>query len=270
MVEESARSEEESQNFRQTSEWQGLILSTIGKNGHDREIISRLREGQTIQAIADWLAAEDPTYRSLCSEPAISLSLTEVVQMFEDQCQAYDGLQQRDNLFSSKIPWTKVSTDHKLIGHLFDLYFTWVHPVHMLFNEMDFVRDFRESTQEEDTAYCGAALVNAICAMASHLLDNEKLQRGSQLVDVRRTLNAATLRKGFMSEAKRKLTPDTYGEMTSVQAFAVMYLVDWSSGKARSALGYLRAAAEIFDPSHGDQSEEAVEITYWGIKTLVT
>ena len=270
MVEESARSEEEKQNFRKTSEWQGLILSTIGSNGHDVEIIARLREGQSIQAIADWLAAEDPTCRSLCSEPAIRLTLTEVVQMFEDQCEAYDGLEQRDILFSSKIPWTQVSTDHKLIGHLFDLYFTWVHPVHMLFGELEFIRDFRNSTQEEGTAYCGSALVNAICAMASHLLDNEKLQRGSQLVDVRRTLNAATLREGFMNEAKRRLTLDTYGQMTSVQAFAVMYLVDWSSGKARNALGYLRAAAEYLNTSHEDQSDEAVQITHWGIKTLIT
>ena len=270
MIEESARSEEERREYKRTSEWQGLILNTIGQNGHDREIISRLREGHSVQAIADWLVKVDPTYKNLGSEPTIQLTLTEVVKMFEEQCQPYDGRPWRDTLFSSKIAWTQVSEDHKLTGHLLDLYFTWVHPNHMLFSENDFMRDFGESTTEEETAYCGPALVNAICAMSCHLLDNKMLSRGSGLADIRRNLDAVTLREGFMEEAKRKLIPDRIGRLKIVQAFAVMFLVDWASGKTRNALGYLRVAAERLDRLDESQSEEAREITFWGVRTLIT
>ena len=270
MVAESTRNEEERRDFKQTSEWQGLILNTIGQNGHDREIISRLREGESVQSIADWLVTVDPTYKNLGSEPTIKLTLTEVVQMFEEQCKPYDGRPWRDTLFSSKISWTKVTSDHKLTGHLLDLYFTWVHPVHMLFSEKDFIRDYGESTIEEGSAYCGSALVNAICAMACQLLDNKMLQRGSELVDIRRNLDEVTLREGFMEEVKRRLAHQPNGRLTSIQAFAIMFLVDWGAGKTRNALGYLRVAAEHLNDLDRSQSEEAREITFWGINTLIT
>jgi hypothetical protein len=59
--------------------------------------------------------------------------------------------------------------------------------------------------------------------------------------------------------------------MTSIQSFAIMYLVELSSGKARSAVGYLRSAVENLKASSGpQQSDEAKETTFWGIQTLNT
>ncbi len=133
----------------------------------------------------------------------------------------------------------------------------------MLFSELDFKYSFRTN----EGHYCSRALVNAICAMACHLLENEgahspKLQGSIQ--------DAATLREGFMNEARRHLTWNIYQEMTSVQAFAVMYLVEFSSSQARKALGYLRAAVENVTSATKNQSVEAQEITAWGINTLNT
>lgn len=270
MTAQSAKNEEERREFQQTTECQATILQTIGRNGHDQEIIQRLRDGQTTQVIADWLAGEDPDFQNLGADSTLRLTLKEVVKMFEDQCQAYDGVKDQESEYTSKKPWTRVTSDHKLIGHLFDLYFTWVHPVHMLFSKQEFAKEFRENTAETESVYCDSVLVNAICAMACHLLDNDKLPRGSQAMDTDQVLNAARLREAFMAEARRGLTRETCEDITSVQAFALMYLVDWSSGKARHGLPYLRSAAEFLKPSYESQSEKAVEITFWGIRTLIT
>ena len=270
MTEATNKSEEEKRDFQQTSEWQGIILQTIGQNGHDRDTIRRLREGQSYQAIADWLVAQNPEYRTIGLEPSTHHTLTDVVKIFETQSKAHDRLPRTEASLLTGTPWTNVSGDQRLIGHLFDLYFTWVHPVHMLFSELDFKREFHEATTKTDSRYCSASLVNAICAMGCHLLESENSEEGKSITDVRKGLNAATLREGFMGEAKSPISPQTYHKLTSTQTLAVMYLVEISSGRARSAIGYLRSAAEGMNSLNQDQSAEAVELTFWGLKTLIT
>ena len=138
----------------------------------------------------------------------------------------------------------------------------------MLFSELDFKHDFRVNIQ----ANCSASLVNAICAMGCNLLDSEDVG------DRRNRIDAATLRDGFMNEARATLTPSTYGYMTSVQTLAIMFLVELSSGKARNAIGYLRSAVDnlksaVDNLKNSDEpsfSEEATEITIWGLHTLNT
>ncbi|KAL2040459.1 hypothetical protein N7G274_006902 [Stereocaulon virgatum] len=247
--------------LREEGAWQRIILQTIGSNGHDREIIKKLRAGESHQSIADWLVHQNPDFGNLGADSSSRHDLVDVVQIFEAQCQGDDGLERFSPETNSELRWTKVCTSQKLVGHLFDLYFTWVHPVHMLFSEMDFKIEFRHNL---DT-YCSRSLVNAICAMACHLLDGEN-ERGR-----RNVIDAATLRDGFMAEARTTLTPETFSHMTSIQSFAIMYLVELSSGKARSAVGYLRSAVENLKTSSGpQQSDEAKEVTFWGIQTLNT
>lgn len=258
--------EAQNKGLQQTSDWQKIILDTIGSNGHDRDIIRKLRAGDSHQDIAEWLMKEIPDFESLVPEPATRRSLVDVVKIFEKQYQDSDGLQRVGEPIVSGTPWTEVSTDHKLIGHLFDLYFTWVHPVHMLFSEPDFKRDFRN----HHDVFCSSPLVNAICAMACHLLENDEREE-KHFVNVKTGLDSATLTRGFMDEARRTLSPDSYANMTSIQTLAVMYLTDLSSGKARSATGYLRAAVEgLNNVEKGLQSEDAKELTFWGIQTLNT
>lgn len=250
-------------DLQETSDWLNIILETIRQNGHDKEIIARLRAGESHQRIADWLVEQVQIQRSIQISPTPRQSLLQVVSGFEQEYQEEDGLHRAERSRSSapEIVWTRVSQSHTLIGHLFDLYFTWVHPVHMLFSELDFKHSFRSN----EGCYCSPALVNAICAMACHCLENEngrQLQVESQ--------QAVTLREGFLSEARRSLTPELYLELTSVQALAIMYLVEVSSGKARSAMGYLRSAVENMRTAKQNQSVEAREITNWGVNTLNT
>lgn len=255
-------------DLTESSGWSNTILQTISKNGHDKEVVTKLRSGESHQEVADWLTQQVHVKRHINIGPNNNSrrDLLNVVKDFENQYQDEDGLSRgkRARSNDSDIAWTDVSSSQTLIGHLFDLYFTWVHPIHMLFSELDFKYSFRTN----EGHYCSRALVNAICAMACHLLENEgahspKLPQG----DIG---DAATLREGFMNEARKHLTRNTYQEMTSVQAFAVMYLVEFSSSEARKALGYLRSAVENVISATKNQSMEAQEITAWGINTLNT
>ncbi|KAL9100524.1 MAG: hypothetical protein Q9163_004113 [Psora crenata] len=267
MTEATNRSEEEKRDYQQTSEWQGIILRTIGQDGHDREIIQRLRDGQSYHAVADWLVTQNPTLGDPNLGPSAQHTLAEVVKTFEDQ---HDGLQRTGTPPLTGTPWTDVSSDQRLIGHLFNLYFTWVHPVHMLFSELDFKRDFRKAETNDATRYCSQPLVNAICAMACHFLESGEDNNEISAAAVGKAVDAARLREHFMDKAKTGLTQENISEPTSVQTLAVMYLAEHSSGKARSAIGYLRLAAEGLDSADSGQSEEAWELTFWGIRTLIT
>ena len=250
----------DNKTLREVGAWQRTILRTIGSNGHDREIISRLRSGDSHQSIAEWLQQENPDFAEGLEPPTTYRRLIDVVKLYEAQCQHEDGLSRQDHGPSqSGIPWTKVTASHRLIGHLFDLYFTWVHPLHMLFSEIVFKHDFRENLDTN----CSAALVNAICAMGCNLLESEEDK------DIRKRVDAATLRDGFMNEARATLSPSSYSHITSIQALAIMFLVELGAGKARKAVGYLRSAVDNMVSGTGPPlSEEAKEITVWGLHTL--
>jgi hypothetical protein len=68
----------------------------------------------------------------------------------------------------SSFQWTSVTSDPALLDHLFQLYFSWVHPVHTLFSEGHFVDSYRRQSNQ----YCSSILVNSMCAMACHLCTN--------------------------------------------------------------------------------------------------
>ena len=256
-IEESAAENDvANQNLREEGNWHRIILQTIGNNGHDREIINRLRAGESHQAIADWLVGENPT---LSDQSITHNNLVDVVRLFETRYQDQDT-QLFPGYKEYQFPWTKVTSNEKFIRHLLNLYFTWVHPVHMLFSESAFRRDF-EANQK---SHCSAPLVNAICAMACNLLETE-----THGPDRRNIVDAATMRDGFMNEARTLLSPRSYQFMTSIQAFAIMFLVDLSSGKARNSIGYLRSAIDnVVTRDDAQHSEEAKELTLWGIQTL--
>ena len=264
MQEEAVDAQGRNQDLREETLWDRIILETIGNNGHDREIVARLRAGESHQVIADWLAQENPNLASFSHDGGSRRRLVDVVRSFEAQFEDSDGLNRSSNS-DSYIRWTNVSKNHKLIGHLFDLYFTWIHPVHMLFSEIEFKKDFRRN----QTAHCSSSLVNAICAMACNLHDSESMMDKWNLED-----SAATLREGFMTEAKKAISWDTYYCMTTIQAFAVMYLVELSAGRARTASTYLRSAIDNMVKASvsevDQQSKESKELSLLGLQTLNT
>lgn len=258
ITEVAASLQYKNKDLQETAEWQTMILDTIRNNGHEKEIVKRLRAGDSYHSIAEWLYEQRSISSGLQSLPASQNSLIDVVKNLERHHQS-DGLSRRDSLNVAGIPWTKVSSNRMLIGHLFDLYFTWVHPVHMIFSELEFKKSFRTN----DETYCSSSLVNAICAMACHLLGKDELESMKEGIDV------SMLRKRFMTEARTHLVPESYSRMTTVQTFAIMYLVDMGSGKARRATGYLRSAVEnIKECDNNQQSAEAREICVWGIEAL--
>lgn len=123
MMKFNSHLEDQNRDLQETSDWQRKILDTIGSNGHDREIIMKLRAGESHQSIADWLCKQHPISRSLSIVPSSQRSLVDVVRNLEKSYQE-DGLSRTGAPSEAEVQWTKVSSNHKLIGHLFDLYFT--------------------------------------------------------------------------------------------------------------------------------------------------
>ena len=238
---------------------QSIILEILTNNGHVEEVIKRLRGGEGQASIAEWLQGRPELKHHLASISGLQGQLIAVVERVEKMYNGSDKASSTDDLYQ----WTQVTTSQVLIRHLFELYFTWVHPVHMLFGEMDFVNSYNHG----DEMYCSAPLVNAICAMACNLLASP-----APGFDSRQIADRLNLRNGFMNEARSLLNPAGPLLMTSIQAFAVMYLVDLSAGKARNASAYLRCAADHLKlPKDAQQhAEESLQLSAWGVHTLNT
>ena len=252
--------------LNESNDWRGDILKIIGSSGHDSEIIHRLRGGQSHQQIAEWIHQEIPEFKDLAVSLGKPRSLSEVVRISEADSEDGEGDPHLDGLMLSNRPWTDVSSDSRMISRLLDLYFAYVHPVHLLFSEWDFKRCF----QVNDLIYCSRPLVSSMCAMACYLHENKPVGDG-RFVDLEATIKTATLRKGFLDEAKRTLQASKYKLLTSVQSFAIMHLIEMSSGRTSKALGYLEAALDGLSAiDESPQSQESKELTYWGLRNLKT
>lgn len=238
---------------------QSVILDILTNNGHVDEVIRRLRKGEQQDSIAQWLQGRPELQQFIDTSTGSDRILIAVVGRVE---RMYDRADTPSNPTSSH-QWTRVTENDVFIHHLFELYFTWVHPAHMLFGEVDFLQSYQNGNQR----YCSAALVNAICAMACHLLDNP-----APGVTSRDIQDRMKLRDAFMAEARNVLIPSPALPMTSIQAFAIMFLADLSAGNARVAAGYLRCAADHLDaPQESlNHTEESVQLSRWGIHTLNT
>lgn len=252
---------QKNQGLKEASEWMISILNVLGNDGRDEDIIRRLRSGESYHTIASWLANQDELTSMLDWIPASQRNLIDAIKRVESQYQGAGDLPRPRDTEGTEWRWTRVTSSQNMVTHLICLYLTWVHPVHMLFSEVKFL----ESFENNDVSYCSHALVSAICAMASLLLDD--LGDVSAEPDV----DTTALRELFMDEARARLVPDEYSRITSVQAFGVMFLADLSSGKARKATGYLRAAVDSLKALDSDsESPEVLEILTWGLHSLNT
>ena len=269
----------DNQSLRKENDTQAVILDILTNNGHDQEIIKRLRGGDTREEVADWLLRQPSLAKHLESIPMAQRHLDSVMAIVEqrDQGQSMDATKSMPNISTREYHqphdqgktvnshhvnhWTDVTDNEDLVQHLLRLYFTWVHPVHMLFSEPDFMHSY---TSEEHN-YCSSPLVNVICGMACHLLVDFKPAEDN------RQRSAMQLRDEFIDEAKHLLDPSVSTHMTSIQTLAVLYLADLSNGRARNATAYLRSAADSLR-SHlwGQQSDAVTELSLWGIQTLNT
>ena len=243
--------EEEKYSLGEKNNWIEQIMRSLKDDGQGIEIIGRLKRGESHKAIAEWLG------RPLIGSGIQALSPTaerQISQAIEQYHQ--DLVQNHDPRF-----WTNVSTEAGLIEHLIKLYFTWIHPVHMLFDQEHFTASFKDCSD----VYCSPALVNIICAMSCHFLrdtwdDDEQTKAGIEF-----------LRTRFLNESKTLLKHADFEKMTTIQTYAIMFLVELGSGHGLIASSHLRLAVEsLIAKQTSEQSSEAEEVTAWGILTLHT
>lgn len=245
--------EEEKDSLGEKNSWIEKIIASLKDDGQGNEIIGKIKRGESHRAIAEWLGR--PLVGSGTSTEALSPTTDfQIGQAIE---------QYHRNLVENHDPrfWTNVSTEAELIEHLIKLYFTWIHPVHMLFDEAHFMSSFKDCAD----VYCSSALVNIICAMSCHLLhdtgnDDEQTKSGIQ-----------SLQTQFTNETKSLMKHADCTKMTSIQTYAIMFLVELGSGHGLIASSHLRLAVEsLIAKQTSEQSSEAEEVAAWGILTLHT
>ena len=158
----------------------------------------------------------------------------------------------------SGMPWTTVTHDKATLDHLFQLYFAWVHPVSTLFSEGHFVDSYKYKGQTQ--RHCSSPLVNAMCALACHFhTQSEDSDFDPDQLGVH--FSEAFL-SGFEPHDK---------SITTIQAAAVMFLVELGRGFGLRASSYLRVATESIAELSGSSNDELPSVlkkTLQGIRCL--
>ena len=226
------------------------IIESLRDDGHGIEIIHRLKRGESVQSIAGWLGR--PLRGSGVEiSSATGLRIDAAMQDYRVQM-----IQRNDPRF-----WTSAISDPGLIEHLLQLYLTWIHPMHMLFDGNHFLQSLRNCVD----VYCSASLVNAMCAMACHLWHPRNVDRQEASVKV----NALRIR--LLTEAKIFLKDVDNSKMTNIQSHSVISLAEIGSALGLMAGTRLRLAAEaLLAKKIHEQSEEAEKVSQWGVVTLLT
>lgn len=220
------------------------ILHALSTNEKVPEILERLRNGETYDGIVEWLG------RSPVAD-------FETLSPRESHYSTYEASDhEMSGVGGSKPFWTKVTSDTVILDHLFQLYFAWIHPVHTLFSEGHFADSYGQHLE----TFCSSVLVNSICALACSLhsaIDGDE-------IDYER------LGTEFSDAARKSLQPDD-GSLTTIQAFAVMHLVDCARGNALRATAYLRISTlSLPRASYQDNDgfAESWKATVRGIRNL--
>ena len=241
--------------------WIESIIASLQNDDQGPEIIRRLKRGESHQTIAAWLGR--PVARGISAlSPTAERNLDSAIANYHQRF-----IEDHDPRY-----WTNVSMDRDLIEHLVRLYFAWIHPVHMFLDEGSFMESFNTCSD----VYCSSSLVNAICAMSCFLLhtawriDSDGRQiEGSQFEKTQKAISF--LREQFVSEAKAMMDHVRLDKMTSIQTYAVIFLVDVACGRGLEATAHLRVATEALTAKQSlEQSSEAEDIVSWGILTAQT
>jgi hypothetical protein len=216
-----------------------------------RTFVEQMKEGaaQPYQDLINTINQPSPYKTKQSSTGSIESLDNDVYATSEVDMESDEG--------TADIRWTTVTNEVALVDHLMLLYFTWVHPVHMLFHEGRFV----SSLQTRNLTYCTPSLVNAICAMGCCFMADEQGNNEE----------AIKLRQRFVRQAHAELKVED--EMTPVSSvtYAIIFLVELSAGQARTAISHLRLAVEsLRQVDKSRWSEEAFEISSFGLHTMNT
>lgn len=200
-------------HLRVQDENKARLLDAMRHREQAALVLDRLAQGESYESIGAWLR---------------DVSIDDD----HDDDDENEGDDQPDDHSHKNGPglfWTPVTSDDALIKHLLELYFSWVHPVHPLFNRQRFLRCYWDRT----TAHCSHALVNLICAVGCQVHP----PGDEESVDVRR------LEDAFVREALRSLGARSE-HLTTLQALAAMFLYKISHGAALEAHAYLDMAMD--------------------------
>ena len=134
------------------------VIQSLRDDQQSMEIMHYLKRGESLRSITERLS------NSFIG--GIGNISAEAEQRLKTAIEQY-----RQRTIESEDPcfWTNVTGDPVLVEHLVTLYLTWIHPLHVLFDEEEFLSSFRKC----EDVYCSPSLVNAICAMACHILRSE-------------------------------------------------------------------------------------------------
>ena len=217
------------------------ILQALSTDEKVPEILERLKNGETYESIVEWLGrAPIDDFETL--SPRLSQHST-----FEASDYEMSGV--------ASTRWTTVTSNTAVLDHLFQLYFAWVHPVHTLFSEGHFVDNYKRQSGN----YCSSNLVNAICAMACHLHTAE----GDDL-------DFDQFGTDFSDAVRSDIDADDKS-IATIQAFAVMFLVDCARGNGLRASSYLQVATSSLSSVDCHQNEWFAEVwknTVRGVRNL--
>ncbi len=190
------------------------ILQALSTDENVPEILERLKNGDTYESIVEWLGRSPiEDYETLSPRGS-------QISTFEAEDHEMGGI-------TSATRWTTVTSDNAVLDHLFQLYFAWIHPVHTLFSEGHFVDSYKRRSEN----FCSSVLVNSICAMACHLHSSADSD----------DIDFDQLSAEFGDAVRANIDPND-NNITTVQSFAVLFLVDCARSNGLRASSYLKVA----------------------------
>ncbi|KAL8838753.1 MAG: hypothetical protein Q9170_002002 [Blastenia crenularia] len=134
------------------------VVRALQNDDQSHEVLHLLKRGENLRTIADRLGR--PLIADLRNiSPESERQLNAAIDQYRQQ-----WVESQDPCF-----WSNVTSNPVLLEYLVTLYLTWIHPLHVLFDEEEFMSSFRKC----EDVYCSPSLVNAICAMACHVLRSE-------------------------------------------------------------------------------------------------
>ncbi|KAK8185609.1 hypothetical protein BC567DRAFT_268609 [Phyllosticta citribraziliensis] len=220
------------------------IFDALKTSDRGPEALIRLRAGQSCEEMASWLGACSVRDVGRAS-PGSETRMSDIVENYESSMRLNSPCQ--PSYSGSILQWTSVTSDPGLLQHLTSLFFSWVHPVHMLFDE----ECFRESCAKGDTRYCSPALVNIICAMGClYLVDPEEREGQSK-----------QLLNRFLAQALEDVGKESPQNLTYAVTYCILFLVEVGRNEARKASSHLRLAVESLKSlARWEYSSEAVDV----------
>lgn len=227
------------------------VLEAIA-SGSDQttNIIQWLKDGDSLTTIVDSLSLMERSPQDVPMEdvPPEALRNSAPNLLVARIEQSWTGYQ-----------WTEVTSDERVLRHLFSLYFTWIHPVYTLFDEGAFFSSY----QTKSWKHCCIVLVNAICAMACQLHTKQK--------NLKDHIDYERLGVLFMDAARSLVKPEV-DDLKTAQALTIMFLFEYSNGNGHRASAYLKIATRMLArmklPLQDCCSENCFEDTICGTQNL--